>query len=434
MRASDLHVSSLITLPEAERAAILATLTPKEAEALLYDWRFWARGNQLEPPGNWSVWLLLAGRGFGKTRTGAEYIRDQVERGAVRRIALVARTAADARDVLVEGEAGLLAVCPPWNRPAYYPSKRRLVWPNGAIATTYSGDKPDQLRGPAHDVAWADELASWRYAEAWDNLMFGLRLGPKPRCVATTTPRPIPLIKGLMSDPAVHVTRGSTYDNRANLAPAFFQQIIRKYEGTRQGRQELNAEILDDVPGALWTRALLERGRVRSTPPLRRVVVGVDPQAGTAVGASETGIVVAGVGADGHGYVLDDLSVSASPSGWAEQAITGYHKYAADRLIGEANNGGDMVEATIRAVEATISFKKVYASRGKQTRAEPVAALYEQGRIHHVGMFAELEDQMCSWVPGDANSPDRMDALVWAVTDLMLGTVRRPDWEAEIVE
>lgn len=423
MHASALHVSSLITLPAAERAAILDQLTTEEAEAILYDWRFWARPNQLEPPGEWSTWLLLAGRGFGKSRTGAEYIRDQVEQGKMRRIALVARTAADVRDVVVEGEAGILAVCPPWNRPEYFPSKRRLVWPNGAIATTFSGDEPDQLRGPAHDGAWADECAAWRYSETWDMLMFGLRLGANPRCVATTTPRPTPLIKSLIADPTTFVTRGSTYDNRANLAPKFFQQIIGKYEGTRLGRQELNAEILDDVPGALWTRALLEQGRVRNHPLLVRIVVSVDPQASTSEGSSETGIIVVGLGTDGHGYVLDDLSVSGTPSTWAGQAITGYYKFEADRIVGEANNGGDMVENTVRAVDANVSFKDVHASRGKRTRAEPVAALYEQGRIHHVGMFAELEDQLCSWVPSDADSPDRMDALVWGVTELMLGEV-----------
>ncbi len=398
---------------------ILAEMTDRELAVLLSDWRFSAREKQIPPPGDWRIWLVLAGRGFGKTRTGAEWVRDQVESGHCRRIALVAATAADARDVIVEGESGLLAICPSWNRPVYEPSKRRLTWPNGALATTYSADEPDRLRGPQHDAAWCDELATWRYPEAFDMLMFGLRLGDDPRCVVTTTPRPVKHLIDLINAPTTAVTRGTTYENRAHLAPAFFEQIVRKYEDTRLGRQELYAAILDDTPGALWTRDLIDGYRARIFPPLTRIVVAIDPAVTAEEGSDETGIVVVGKSDDGHAFVLEDRSLRASPATWADQAVTAYHKFSADRVIGEANKGGDLVETTIRTVESSVSYKKVYASRGKVTRAEPVAALYEQGKVHHVGYFPSLEDQMCSWVPG-MPSPDRMDALVWAITDLLL--------------
>lgn len=331
--------------------------------------------------------------------------------------AIVAATAADVRDVVVEGESGILNISIGSNRPKYEPSKRRLTWPNGTTATLFSADEPDRLRGPQHHWAICDELAAWRRPETWDMLMFGLRLGQHPRVAIATTPRPTPIIKSLIIDPTCHVTRGSTYDNKANLAPAFFQQIVGKYEGTRLGRQELNAEILDDVPGALWTRAIVESTRVTKHPDLIRVVVGVDPHAST----GESGIIVAGLGTDKHGYILDDLSTGGSPDTWARQAVTGYHKYKADRIAAEANNGGDMVITTILTVDSNVATKKLWASRGKQTRAEPVAALYEQGRVHHVGMFASLEDELCTWVPGEtSDSPNRLDAAVWAITELML--------------
>lgn len=413
----------LSSLPEDERAALLETLSDEEALALCYDWPFWARPNQLAPAGDWQTWLLLAGRGFGKTRTGAEQVRSWVESQCYSRIALVAPTAADARDVMVEGESGILAISPPTWRPLYEPSKRRITWPNGAIATTYSADEPDRLRGPQHDGAWADELAAWRYPDAWDMLQFGLRLGDAPRVVVTTTPRPVPILRELLQDKASAVTRGSTYDNRGNLAPTFLARMLAKYEGTRLGRQELYAELLDDTPGALWTRGRVEALRLRRVPEgvrLIRVVVAVDPEASSAEGAAETGIIAAGLGDDGHGYILDDASIRGSPNEWASAAVTLYYKSNADRIVAEQNNGGEMVESTIRTVDRLVSYRAVYASRGKATRAEPVAALYEQGKIHHIGMFATLEDQMCSWVPGQT-SPDRMDALVWAITDLMLG-------------
>jgi len=345
-----------------------------------------------------------------------------------RHIALVAPTAADVRDVMVEGESGLLAIAPPWDRPEYEPSKRRLTWENGAIATTYSADEPERLRGPQHDFAWCDELAAWRYPEAWDMLMFGLRLGDDPRAVVTTTPRPTKLIKALVADPKVVVTRGSTYDNKFNLAPAFLDQIVRRYEGTRLGRQELDAEILEDVPGALWTHGLIDATRVNTVPSLTRIVVAIDPAVSTDEHADETGIVVAGKDAAGHGYVLADLSGRYTPTEWAKAAIAAYRAHGADRVVAEVNNGGDLVEATLRVVDPAVSFAAVHAARGKVARAEPVAALYEQGRVHHLGALPRLEDQMCCFAHDFSRetagySPDRVDALVWALTELLVQPV-----------
>ncbi len=396
----------------------MEALSEDEKRRLLYLWSFWARPNQLPPPGDWRTWLLLAGRGFGKTRTGAEWVRAQIEAGACGRVALVAPTSADARDVMVEGESGLLAICPPHHRPKYEPSKRRITWPNGAIATTYSADEPERLRGPQHDGAWCDEPASWRYPEAWDMLMFGLRLGTDPRAVVTGTPKPTKLIRDLLKAPTTIVTRGSTYDNKANLAPAFLDAIVAKYEGTRLGRQELNAELLEDNPDALWKRELLDQHRITKAPELSQIVVAIDPSA-TSTG-DEAGIVVAGVDEDGHGYVLDDRSLQGSPQEWASAAVAAYHTHEANQLVAESNNGGEMVRVTIGTVANAPTVKLIHASRGKYTRAEPVAALYEQGKVHHVGTFAALEDELCSWTPGDA-SPNRLDALVWALTEVMLG-------------
>ena len=424
-----LHASWLAALPQAVRNRIIDTLSPDEALALLYDWPFWARSNQLPPEGGWRVWLLLAGRGFGKTRTGAELVRARVAARTARRLALVAPTAADARSVMVEGESGILAISPHWDRPRYEPSKRQLTWPNGAIATFYSADEPERLRGPQHDAAWCDELTSWRYPDAWHMLMFGLRLGEDPRVVVTTTPRPTKLLRALIEDPAVAVTRGTTYDNRPNLAPNFLDQIIRKYEGTRLGRQEIEAEILDDLPGGLWNRDVIEATRGRIAPPLARIVVAIDPAVTSGETADETGIIVAGRDADGHGWVLADLSGRYRPLEWAKTAVAAYHAHHADRVVAEVNNGGEMVESTLRVMDPDLSFAPVRASRGKVTRAEPVAALYEQGRVHHQGVFPQLEDQMCSLIRGGFDgaesarlgfSPDRVDALVWAITDLLL--------------
>jgi predicted phage terminase large subunit-like protein len=355
-------------------------------------------------------------------------VREQVETGAARRIALVAETSTDARNVMVEGESGILAISPPQSRPIWEPSKRQLRWPNGALATAYSGDEPDQLRGPQHDAAWADEPAKWKYpTAAWDNLEMGLRLGAHPRIVATTTPRPIPLLKELLKDPMTAVTRGSTYDNVVNLAPGYIERMRRKYEGTRLGRQELYAEILEDTPGALWTHALLESSRVRHHPQFSRLVVAIDPAVTSGENADDTGIIVAAAGEDGRFYVLRDLTCHLSPAAWARRAIKAYRTYRADRIVAEVNNGGDLVEVTLRTIDPRAPYSAVHASRGKRTRAEPVAALYEQGMVRHVVGFDgasskeldELEREMCNFVPGALDrSPDRVDALVWALTEL----------------
>ncbi len=420
-----LNAAWLASLPPPVRSNLVWSLTPTDADEFNYDWSRWARVSQRPPPGDWRVWLLLAGRGFGKTRTGAELVRTRVGAHTARRIALVAPTAADARDVMVEGESGLLAIAPPWDRPLYEPSKRRLTWPNGAVATMFSADEPERLRGPQHDFAWCDELAAWRYPEAWDMLMFGLRLGDDPRAIVTTTPRPTKPIRALLADPKVVVTRGTTAENRANLAPAFLDQIVRRYQGTRLGRQELEAEMLDDMPGGLWQRGIIEATRTRTLPELSRVVVAIDPAVSASEDADETGIIVAGRDADGHGYVLADASGRYAPAEWARIAIAAYGAHQADRVVAEINNGGEMVEATLRMIDPNVPFSAVRATRGKVARAEPVAALYEQGRIHHIGAFPQLEDQMCSFTTdfdrkATGYSPDRVDALVWAFTELLV--------------
>lgn len=422
-------------MSESQVAALLAGLSDEECKALLHDWRFLARPAQIAPDGEWLIWMILAGRGFGKTRTGAEWTREQVRAGAMR-IGLIAPTASDARDVMVEGESGLLAVC--WagdrtvngdllGRPSYEPSKRRVTWANGAVATLFSAEEPERLRGPQHEAMWCDELAAWKYLrETWDMAMFGLRLGDKPRVCITTTPKPVPLLKEIIADPKTVVTRGSTFDNAGNLAPTFLKAIKDKYEGTRLGRQELEAEIIDDLPGALWTRAELDKTRVRNTPEMVRIVVSVDPSGtrGSSDEGDSIGIVVAGKGVDGRAYVLADRSCKLSPAGWGRRSVEAYHEFSADRVVAERNFGGAMVEHVIKTTDKNVSYKEVTASRGKVARAEPVAALYEQGKVSHVGGFADLEDQMCLMAPdgfAGEGSPDRADALVWAITELMLG-------------
>jgi phage terminase large subunit-like protein len=398
------------------------------AEALESDWRALARSEQVLPSGDWwTIWLYLAGRGAGKTRSGAEGVREWIDGGQCGRVALIAPTQADARDVMVEGESGLLAICPNSNRPMYEPSKRRLTWPNGAMATLYSAEEADRLRGPQHDGLWADELAAWKGAQAaWDMAMLGLRLGKRPRAIVTTTPRPLPLLKALLKREGqdVVVSRGRTRDNADNLASAFLAEIVSRYQGTRLGRQELDAELLEDTPGALWSREMIEEGRRAKPdmPPLRRIVVAIDPAVSTGEDSDETGIVVVGLGVDDHGYVLEDASGKLGPIAWAQRAVALYRRWGADRIIAEANQGGAMVETTIRTVDPNVSFKAVHASRGKITRAEPIAALAEQFRIHHVGAFPELEDQLCGFAGGSSDSPDRLDAMVWAFTELMVDT------------
>lgn len=398
-------------------------MTDEEADAAFFDWNVWARGKQIPPEWDWYIWLLLGGRGSGKTRPGAELTIKWAKEG-FNPIALIAAKAADSRDIMIEvGDSSILKISPPWFMPIYEPSKRRLTWPNGVVGITYSGEEPDQLRGMQHQKAWADELAKFKYPqETWDNLMFGLRVGSKPQVVVTTTPRPIKSIKELVADERTAVTRSHTLDNRDNLAPDFLRYILRKYEGTRLGRQELAAEVLDDNPDALWERAKIDEERVSKPPELKRIVVAIDPQGTDSEGSSDTGIVVAGtaeVKGILHGYILADLTLSGTPEKWATEAVAGFYTFKADRIVAEVNFGGDMVESIIRIIDKAVAFKKVHASRGKMVRAEPVSALYEQGRIHHVGFLAELEDQLCQWVPGD-KSPDRLDALVWAITELML--------------
>ncbi len=401
-------------------------MSPAEALFYLYEWRLWAREKQLMPEGPWRTFLLLAGRGFGKTIAGAQATRRMVEEGRAGRIALVAPTAADGRDVMAEGESGILAISPPWARPKYEPSKRRITWPNGAIATLYSGEEPDRLRGPQHEFAWVDELAAMKYPkETWDMLALGLRLG-EAKAIVTTTPRPIPILREIMASPDTITVRGTTYENLANLAEGFAREILARYEGTRLSRQELYAEILEDVPGALWTRKILDETRVRESPELLRIVIGVDPAAGIGLQASHTGIVACGISRDGQGYVLSDWSVRASPAEWAKRVIDLYEHLAADRIIAEANQGGDMVRHTIHTVDPKAPVTLVRASRGKYTRAEPVAALYEQGKVHHAGFFGYLEDELCTFVPGQADSPDRLDALVHALSHLMLDRSQTP--------
>ena len=409
-------------------------MTDSQITSLLYDWSFWARPGQLPPDWEWFCWLLLTGRGFGKTRTGAEWVIGRARNGPFHPIALIAETKADARDVMVEaGESSILRCSPPWFMPEYEPSKRRVTWPNGMYGTVYSGDAPDQLRGPQHGSAWVDELAKFQYpGETWDNMEFGLRLGERPQVVVTTTPRPIKVLKQLLAEATTALTTGSTYENLHHLAPMFIRRILEKYEGTYLGRQELHGQMLADREGALWRRTDIDDARVTICPRLTRIVIGVDPPGG----ATECGIVAAGkvnIAGRDHVYVLEDRSLQASPDKWASEVVVAYFHNMADRIIAESNFGGDMVENTIRMVNRNVPVSLIRASRGKQARAEPVAALYEQGRVHHLGQMALLEDELCTWVPDEGMaSPNRLDALVWAVTDLMLlqkdygppGTVR----------
>ncbi len=428
--------SALARLVRAEggAAAALAKYGDVELKAALRAWRWNARPEQLEPPGDWDTWLILAGRGYGKTRTGAETITSWAKSGRCGRIALVAPTAGDARDVMVEGESGIVAVSERAKFPANYePSKRRITWPNGAQATLFSADVPERLRGPQHDGAWADELPWWADAQAtWDQLQFGLRLGSHPRAVVTCTPRAIPLVRALVKDPRTVVTKGTTYDNSANLAPAFLVAIKRAYEGTRLGRQEINAEILDDNPNALWKQSTIDKWRVEAAPlEMRRMGVAIDPAVSANEDSDLTGIVAGGLapcwafptcqGAT-HGFILDDQSGIYTPIEWARKAATLYASREADIVIGEVNNGGDLVEANLRgAGSSSLNFKAVRASRGKITRAEPISTLYDRGIVHHVGTHAKLEDEMTQWDPmAGMRSPDRMDALVWLLTELML--------------
>lgn len=416
---------------------MLSSLSEEELAELKWHWRFWARPNQIAPSGDWNTWLVLAGRGFGKTRMGAEWIRENVcgtsplapPPSGWKRIALVAETAADARDVMVLGDSGILASHPKEFRPEWSPTNRRLTWPNGVEAWVYNATEPDQLRGPQHHAAWVDELAKFRYMqETWDQLQFGLRLGEHPQALITTTPRPLPLIKRLIDDSDTVVTRGATLDNQANLATNTVKALYERYGGTRLGRQELEGEILTDIPGALWNRDIIDAARLREVPEnLERVYVAVDPAVTNTENSDEHGIVVVGLARDAEGYargyVLEDGSMRGQPEDWAKKAVSLYRSWSADKIIAEKNQGGLMVESTLKAVDRSVPVELVTATRGKVVRAEPISALYEQGRVHHCGRFDVLEDQMClfsiDYVRNASNgSPDRVDALVWGLTKI----------------
>lgn len=406
-----------------------------------------ARREQLPPVGSveWFVWMVMAGRGFGKTRCGAEWVRGLANKepwawGGEKyipaehpRIALVADNAEDAVKVMIKGRSGLLNVCPIEERPWFKPSEKALYWPNGAMAFYYSAEDAEQLRGPEHHMAWVDELAKFRNPiDVWDNLLMGLRLGEYPRICITTTPRPHPILKQIVSESDTELTRGSTYDNKANLPKRFLNKLEELYEGTRVGRQELHAELLTDIEGALFSTRLFDEHRLRAVPPevsLERVVVSIDPPATSSERSNLAGITVTGKGDDGHGYVLTDASLpQARPEDWAREAVKQYYLWEADCIVAETNNGGDMVESVVRSIQPDVPYKSVWASRGKVVRAEPASALYEQGKIHHVGVFEKLEEQLLMFAPGvkfdPEDSPDRGDSLVWGLTELFnLGEV-----------
>ncbi len=429
--------------------AFLDTLSPNALMSLPWLFEHWALpGHQLPPDGDWSTWVILGGRGAGKTRAGSEWIRAQVEGGRpgdpgrCSRVALVAETLDEARDVMVFGDSGILACSPPDRRPEWQATRRRLVWPNGAQAQLFSARNPEGLRGPQFDCAWCDELAKWRKGrEAWDMLQFGLRLGERPRALVTTTPRNVPLLTELLAAPDSVVTRAATSANRVNLPASYLETMQRRYGGRLLGRQELEGEIVRDVEHALWTWPMIEAARAGVAAEPGRIVVAIDPPTTSGSGADECGIIVAGVVQDGPpqawtAQVIFDGSVQgASPQAWAARAVELYHRHGADRLVAEVNQGGEMVSALIRNVDAMIPIRTVHASKGKSARAEPVAALYEQGRVRHAGVFRALEDQMRQMTTAGfkgPGSPDRVDALVWALTDLMIDPSGRPTQRPQV--
>ncbi len=418
-----------------ELRTLLEDLGPKQCAELMHTWTMWARDNQLEPSGDaWNIWVILAGRGWGKTRTGAETIRTWATSGRCRRIALVGADAADARDIMLEGDSGLLRVHPKGERPVYEPSKKKLTWPNGAEGHLYSAEDPESLRGPQFDGAWSDELAKWKYLqETWDQLQFGLRLGTHPRQIITTTPKPLKLLKLLTSRPDVVVTKGHTYENSRNLANNFLQTMKEKYEGTRLGRQELSAELLTDNPNALFANSVIDECRLLdklATPNLHNRVVGLDPPATGNANSDACGIVVAGEElrqGPNHYYILDDQTVQGrSPMEWGRMAVKAYREWGASAIVAESNNGGDMIKTIIHSIDPNVNVIKVFATVGKFARAEPIAGIYEQKRVHHVGQFTELEDEMTEFDASGlvkGQSPNRMDAMVWALTYLTKGTL-----------
>ena len=425
-------------LPDEEVAAILKELGPKKAEELRHDWGFWARPEQLEPEGSWNIWVALAGRGWGKTRAGAEWVRHRIRSGD-KIVHCVAPTKGDVRRVMVEGDSGLLNVC--WSGdetyrgkhigfPVWSPTNNSLTWENGSKAVFFSAEDPERLRGPQAYSAWCDELCAWRNAQdTWDMMMFGLRLGKHPKVFVTTTPKTTKLIRNILDDEKTTISTGSTYDNAANLADTFLDAVRKTYEGTRLGRQELYAEILDEASGALWNRTLLAKCEIEKdeVPQLSRVVISIDPAVTANAESDMTGIVVAGIDVNGIAYVLEDHTGRYTPQQWASKAIQLYRDHMADRIVAERNQGGDMVRHTLHTEDETVPVKLVHASRGKMARAEPVSALYEQSKVKHVRGLNDLEDQMVQWEPlGSIGSPDRLDALVWALTDLSLNGYAKP--------
>lgn len=432
-------------------AGALGSITPaqfrqlheEELQRRKYDWERNARPKQLPPPGNWRFWVAMAGRGWGKTRVGAEFVRKLAKSGKHGRIAIAGATAADVRDVMIEGESGILACSPPDFMPLYEPSKRQLTWPNGVIGKLYSGEEPDRLRGPQHHAGWLDELAAWEYPDAFTQFKLGFRLGKDLRCCITSTPKPCAVIRELVKQAklgeSVVIVRGSTYENEANLAPEFFTEVIKQYEGTRLGRQELDGELLEDTPGALWNTVILDRTRVKreDIPEMVRIVVSVDPSVTSTEDSDECGVTVEGKGFDGDLYVLEDASGIMTPNEWAGKSIELFHKWNADVIVAETNNGGDLVGNTILAIDSSVPFRKITASRGKHLRAEPISALWEQGKAHLVGNYEKLEEQACAMASDGytgKGSPDRLDSMVHGATELMLsgGTVQMfPDFRAK---
>ena len=425
-------------LPDSDVAALLRELGPKKTEELQHNWEFWARPEQLEPEGIWNVWVALAGRGWGKTRAGAEWVRHRIKKGD-KIVHCVAPTKGDVRRVMVEGDSGLLNVCWKGDKtyrgkhigfPTWSPTNNTLTWENGSKAVFFSAEDPERLRGPQAYSAWTDELCAWRNAqETWDMLQFGLRLGKRPQVFVTTTPKTTKLIRTILDDDKTTISKGSTYDNSANLADTFLDAVRKTYEGTRLGRQELYAEILDEASGALWNRGLLAKCEVdkEEVPTLNRIVVSIDPAVTSNAESDMTGIVVAGLDVNGTVYVLEDHTGRYTPQQWASKAVELYREHMADRIVAERNQGGDMVRHTLHTEDETVPVKLVHASRGKMARAEPVSALYEQDKVRHVRGLNDLEDQMVQWEPlGSIGSPDRLDALVWAITDLSLNGYAKP--------
>lgn len=401
---------------------LFAYLTAAEALAVRFDWSKWARPEQLAPPGDWTWWLLCAGRAFGKTRSAAEWVRAKAKARPGSRGILIGATPAEVRNVMIEGESGLLAVHPDDERPTWTPSVGSggvLTWPNGTSAVVLSAHNPESIRGAQGEWLWLDELAKWKYSrQAFDQVSLALRLGQHVQGVVSTTPRPVAVMRELLANPACVVTKGSTYDNAGNLASNFMRELVAKYEGSRLGRQELHAELLDDTPGALFQRAWFDTRRVKEAPALDLVVVGIDPAVSNTDDSDETGIIAAGRSEANDFYTLADRSLRGSPHEWAMAAVKCFHDVKANHFVVEKNQGGDMVAATIRHVWPAAPIREVTASRGKATRAEPVATLCEQGRVHSVGALDALEDQACAFVPGETKSPDRLDAWVWAMSEL----------------